>query len=283
MLSEIELKEKLMAAAYNLYHPLPDDDLPALIAAMLHYIGTTDSILRDDLIYSNFNQWILKFNLLSTDQLRELAHKAISDEHIFFQIGEIEGDGVFTRTFSMLLLPLILTSHRNHPFLSPAEVKQIKESLLRYGREEKDLRGFVSGKGWAHAVAHYADALDDLAQAVEVNEPDLRDILAVISALVCRQDEAYSCGEEERLSTAMLAVLHRVLLSNAELEQWIHAYVDKVQSATGYPAKLILLSNVKDFLQSLYFRIKWELPDHSLLPVIERSLFEINPYVPQNS
>jgi len=278
MLKESELKEKLMAAAYNLYHPLPEDDLPSLVAAMLHYIGTTDSILRDDLIYSNFNQWILKFNLLSTAQLRELALKAISDEHIFYQIGEVESDGVFTRSFSMLLLPLILISYRNQPFLSPSEVSQIKDSLLRYGREEKDFRGFVRGKGWAHAVAHYADALDDLAQAVELDAPDLQEILAIVALLVCRQDEAYGCGEEERLSTAVLAVLHRGLLSNAELEQWIHDFTDKVLDSTEHPSKLILRSNVKDFLQSLFFRIKWELPDHTLLPLIDQALLAINPY-----
>lgn len=279
MLNEIELKEKLTAAAYNLYRPLPEDDLPALITAMLHYIGTTDSILRDDLIYSNFNQWILKHKLLDTDQLRDLAHKAISDEHIFYQIGEIQGDGVFRRSFSILLLPLILISHRDHPFLSPSEIGQIKESLLRYGREEKDFRGFVSGKGWAHAAAHFADALDDLSQAVELNAPDLREILSVVSPLVCRQDEVYGCGEEERFSTAVLAVLHRSILSNTELVEWIQGYVNKVQIITEYPASLILRSNVKDFLQSLYFRIKWDLPDHAVLPVIEQALRDINPYV----
>lgn len=278
-MNETELKEKLMAAAHNLYRPLPDDDLPALLEAMLLYIGTTDSMLRDDLIYSNFNQWILKHRLLNTDQLRELAYKAISDEHIFYHIGETECDGVFRRSFSMLLLPLILISHRDQPYLSPSEVAQIKESLLRYGREEKDYRGFVNGKGWAHAVAHYADALDDLAQAVELNAPDLREILSVVSGLVCRQDEAYGCGEEERLSTAVLSVLRRQLLSNAELAEWIQGYVDKLEVVTEHPAKLILRSNLKDFLQSLYFRVKWEFSDHTLPPVIDQALCEINPYV----
>ncbi len=283
MLNEIELKEKLTASATNLYRPLPEDDLQDLITAMLQYIGSTDSILRDDLIYSNFNQWILKHRLLTSNQLRDLAHKAISDEHIFYQIGEIEGDSVFRRSFSMLLLPLILISHRGDPYLSLSEMDQIKKSLLHYGREEKDLRGFVHGKGWAHAVAHYADALDDLAQAVELNATDLREILSVISFLVCRHDQAYGCGEEERLSTPVLAVLRRELLSNTELADWIQVFFNKTQSITEYPDKLILRSNVKDFLQSLYFRIKWDIPEHAILPAIDLTLQEINPYVMKNT
>ncbi len=279
MLNELELKEKLTAAAYNLYRPLPEDDLQDLITAMLQYIGTTDSVLRDDLIYSNFNQWILKHRLLSFNQLRELACKAISDQHIFYRMGEIEGDGVFTRSFSMLLLPLILISHREHPYLSASEIDQIKESLLRYGREEKDFRGFVKDKGWAHAAAHYADALDDLAQAVELKAPDLRYILSVISPLVCRQDQAYGCGEEERFCAPVLAILRRGLLSDSELVEWIQGFIDKTQNISIYPDKLILRSNIKGFLQSLYFRMKWEFTEHAILSVIEQALREINPYV----
>ena len=36
---------------------------------------------------------------------------------------------------------------------------------------ERDLRGFVPGKGWAHAVAHGADALGTLARSPHVGPP----------------------------------------------------------------------------------------------------------------
>ena len=35
------------------------------------------------------------------------------------------------------------------------------DRLATWLLRERDLRGFVPGKGWAHAVAHGADALGD--------------------------------------------------------------------------------------------------------------------------
>ena len=37
------------------------------------------------------------------------------------------------------------------------------DAIATWLLRERDLRGFVPGKGWAHAVAHGADALGALA------------------------------------------------------------------------------------------------------------------------
>jgi len=51
MLNELELKEKLLAFARMDFIPEENADVSLLLPDMLQYIGTTDSVLRDDLIY----------------------------------------------------------------------------------------------------------------------------------------------------------------------------------------------------------------------------------------
>ena len=41
-------------------------------------------------------------------------------------------------------------------------VQHTVNKVIHYMMEEKDTRGFIEGKGWAHAVAHGVDALDAL-------------------------------------------------------------------------------------------------------------------------
>ena len=38
----------------------------------------------------------------------------------------------------------------------------MKDKLISYVNREKDVRGYVREKGWAHCMAHVADAFDEL-------------------------------------------------------------------------------------------------------------------------
>lgn len=278
MLNEIELKEKLQTLALTDFKPADDTDVNELIPDMMQYIGSIDYVLRDELIYPALSKWILEYMLLSPETLRGMALNAISDDYILYKIGEVGTDSVFRRSFSMLLLPLILIHNRSQQFLSKEDIIRIKECLMRYEKEEKDHRGYVDGKGWAHSAAHYPDALDDLARCSEMDGSDLREILYTVSSLLCRQDFVYCWGEDDRCATVILAILGRHLLSDEELDQWIYSMADTAMAVNVHPQKLILRSNVNNFLQSLYFRIQWEFPDHAILYPIERALYRISLY-----
>lgn len=278
MLNEAQLKEKLALLSQNDFQPADEGEVEALVPELLRCIGTTDPVLRDNLIYVAFCAWILKQQRFSAGELRMLVHTALDDHHIFHGIGEIGSDSVFTRTFSMLLIPLLLIRHRSQPFLPADDILQVKESLLRYFREEKDQRGYVEEKGWAHSTAHAADALDDLAQCSELGKTDLAEILEALRPRICREDAVYQYGEEERMATPTLAVLRRGLLTTEELSLWIQALGGAEKTIEQHHNQLIVRSNVKNFLQSLYFRLRWETPDHPLLPVIDQVLYAMNPY-----
>jgi hypothetical protein len=253
-------------------------DLDVLIPAMLVYIGSADSELRDDLIYSTFAAWITDGKTIPTQQCSQILQVVLDDDHLFFKIGDMGTDSVFTRTFSVLLIPPILIRHRNLPFLNEINVKRTKESLLRYVREEKDRRGYVEGPGWAHAIAHSADALDDLAQCVELGENDLREILDALKEMILSNDFTYAFGEDERMVTPVIAVIRRGFLPQADMATWVNELGETALAERSMPARLVKRSNARNFLTSLYFRLKWVNVSPSLLPVIEKVLEKLNPY-----
>ncbi|MDD5369725.1 MAG: hypothetical protein PHQ40_11605 [Anaerolineaceae bacterium] len=96
-MSTNHLKEQLQAIAQNNY--LLPENIQAFPLAldMLDQIGSPDSELRDDLIYSSSATWILRLHLFNGDQLRQLLSIALDDQHLFYAIGETNTDSVFTR------------------------------------------------------------------------------------------------------------------------------------------------------------------------------------------
>ena len=281
MLNETELKEKLQALAQNEFQPSGQDNLSELIPAMLNHIGSTDSALRDELIYSAFGAWILRYNALSPDELRSLLPIVLDGQHMLYKLGEQDTDSVFTRSFSILVLPLLLITHRSRPLFPASEIDQIKKQLLYYLENERDRRGFVRQKGWAHAIAHTADALDDLARCTEMNKSDLVEILEGIRKAICVESACYVDLEEERMVTAVIAILGRNLVPAAEVIQWMEGFSDLTLTIKSGPERHHIRANVKNFLQSLYFRLQWEGTPNNLDTPINRTLRKINPFAAQ--
>lgn len=256
-LSEQALKDQLITLADNEFK-LPEKVDPfSRVLEMMPHIGSVDNELRDDLIYTCLATWMLgEDEWFTEDQYKTLLAIALDEDHLFYRVGEKETDSIFTRTFSMLLLPLILIAHRRRPFLSRDELLHVKERVFTYLAQEQDLRGYVEedGKGWAHALAHAADALDDLARCKELNAADLRDILDVIRERVAMPHMVYNFEEDERLAIPVIACLERKLLKEAEVKEWLNGFIPLAQETEPFPACYRQAINVKFFLRSLYFR-----------------------------
>jgi hypothetical protein len=218
---------------------------------------------------------------LNPEQLRNLLPIVLDEQHMFYKIGEQDTDSVFTRSFSVLLLPLLLIAHRSRQLFSEPDIHRIKRQLLHYLEQENDRRGYVPEKGWAHAIAHAADALDDLAQCTEIQKPELAEILETIRNVVCIETASYAHLEEERLITAVIAILRRGLLSDAEINPWIEGFSDLALKINSSPERHIIRTNVKNFLQSLYFRLRWEGMTKSFEAAIDHTLKRVNPFARQ--
>lgn len=252
MLTETELKERLQQLAANKFKPSTGDDLASLTLEMMRHIGSTDPVLRDDLIYSGLATWMVE-GLLEPEQMMQLMDLAVDENHLFFKIGEQDTDSVFMRSFSALLLPVFLYVHRKRPYLAPESIQSLKQTIFHYLEEENDKRGFIRGKGWAHAVAHAADALGHLASCEAMGAVELQQILAVIREQMSIAEFVFAHAEDERMA-AVVAVLKREVLAQTEIAEWLKTFPPLVEPFAAMPEDYYRYLNVKQFLRSLYFR-----------------------------
>ncbi|MNW25773.1 hypothetical protein D3C74_25250 [compost metagenome] len=267
----MNLKEKLIIIKENGYQAPPDTF--QLIQEMMDNVGSVDAQLRDELIYTTLSNWI-PGDFLTTYELEQLLPVVLDNDHLLCGLGETNTDSVFTRSFSMLVIPLLLMRHRESPFLSSEHIHQIKENVFFNIQQERDYRGYDEEKGWAHAIAHGADALDDLAQCSELDKNDLLAILDLVYEKMIITDRVYSDGEDERMVKPIISVLNRKMFSQTAVEQWIQSFGDVKKPSEFLPA-FRQKNNIKNFLKSLYFRIKFYKVDADLCPTIELSLYRI--------
>ena len=251
------------------------DALPTLaeaetyLSSMLTHIGTSDPELRDELIYRTFAHWISE-GVFDTTTLQRILSIALDIKHLFLQVGARASDSVFTRTFSVLLVPLVLHYHQNYPFLRAEDLRHVKTALRRYLEQENDLRGYVSGKGWAHAVAHAADALDALAGCEALGREDLLELLGIVHTKVSEVRTVYTHGEDERLVNPVITILKRDSLSSEDLLTWLKAFETLAQEvgSLDLPEGYRGFINLKHYLRTLYFsvlQVEDDLPQRDLV------------------
>jgi hypothetical protein len=139
----------------------PPGDVWPTLREVLPFLGSPDPELRDELAFAIVADWVHERDLLEAHELRELLAFALSGDGLRHGIGESDTDTVFARSFAALVVALVLAVDNRSSFLTREELGGVLDALLDYAASERDLRGFVPGKGWAHAAAHVADAFDE--------------------------------------------------------------------------------------------------------------------------
>ncbi|HVI35525.1 MAG TPA: DUF2785 domain-containing protein, partial [Gaiellales bacterium] len=122
---------------------------------------------------------------------------------------------------------------------------------------ERDLRGFVPGKGWAHAAAHGADALGALAQCPSFGRLELTVLLDVVAdRLLVPTTARLVHGEDDRLAAASMAVLRRDLVPLEVLEPWVARLAASARPvADGLDDRYLVAGNVSAFLRALHLHL----------------------------
>lgn len=157
-------------------------------------------------------------------------------------------------TFSVLVVVLILQRHIEQPFLDLSEFTHLKERLIGYYIEERDLRGYMTEGGWAHAAAHGADALEELVRCVESDEAVQLEVLAAIQGMLYNGRYVFSDDEDDRIASIVVTIIEHDLLSPSLIIHWfgqLEQCCDWPQSRSMY----MICTNTKNFLRSLYFRL----------------------------
>ncbi|WP_231687674.1 DUF2785 domain-containing protein [Bacillus sp. CHD6a] len=271
MFEEVTLKHELLTIEDKKI--LEDETFrDSLIDSMLKHIGSTDPILRDNLIYSNFAKFI-NSGFIPQSKVHNMLEICLDEKHLFYKIGEERTDSVFTRSFASLVVALILANDDGRN-IDAIRLLEIKTAIIEYLDKEKDTRGFVKDKGWAHSIAHGADMLTALVRHPHFHITLLSDVLKAINTCLLKE-AVYQDEEEERLIFAVEALLEQNL-DIKTLMSWIKdlsfilkkEYIKHGQTMPFYQSKM----NVTNFFKSLYFRLKLMNPDRELLECLENEI-----------
>ncbi len=168
---------------------------------------------------------------------------------------------MFLRSYSTLVLMEVVAYDNAHPFLGQGEAAGLLDQVLEYLRKERDLRSWVEGPGWAHAVAHTADLLMMLARNLQLGSVELERLLdGIADRLLEPSGVVFVQHEDERLAYAALNVLRRGLVGRAARDRWLERFVrpsghDSWRAVYESPIASAIRANVTSFLRSLYFQL----------------------------
>lgn len=231
---------------------------PALLNELLLHIGSTDPKLRDGLIYPQLATYISS-DALTRAETEQIFDFILSGHGLMYRMGTSDATAVLTRSFSALALAELLVMDKTRQVLTQDQLGQLSNYLQTYLEQERDVRGFIDGLGWAHSIAHIADVY-----AVWFTHPASRpqEEIGAIDAMIrqlTRSDYLYIDEEADRMVTAWLQACRYGLSEDLllqRIEQTIQEWLES--DVTWGDAEWTTYRNVKQMLQTLYFRLKWE-------------------------
>lgn len=211
--------KQVLSAGLAVPSDRPLDDLTAELTRML---GSTDPAERDGTAYPTLATWVGRG--VYDDLLAGLGDGMAAGLGVGVGAGpdSAASDDVFRRSFSALVLAECLQRDNDRGLLPPGKVLEWGDRLATWFLRERDLRGYVPGKGWAHAIAHGADAIGALAGSPHLGTPELTVLLDVLAdRLLASPGTLLLAGEPDRIATATMAVLRRDLVPLTVLEPWV--------------------------------------------------------------
>lgn len=269
----MRLKTELKELDFEHRKQINFKNLDELIRNMTTHIGSTDPELRDNLIYSSFGKLIMG-DYLNSDQLEYILETCLDGNHLFLRIGKKEDDSVFTRSFSSLVIALILEKDRQTEFMPKGVVKNAIESSMTYLQKEKDARGYVEGKGWAHSIAHGADLLAASARHPLFDLALTDQCLHAVGACL-RSGKVYTDDEDERLIFVIEALLEKGI-DEAVIEEWLsHECGNLTENLreSGFTNLFFRYkTTLSQFMKSLYFRLLFKEAGYDIRKKIEAML-----------
>jgi len=235
------------------------------------YLGSTDPELRDDIAYIVYANW-LKREMFTKAEIRAHVDELLAN--LDKGIGETESDSIFLRAFSVLLLAEIVHNDNKKPLLEQDQIQSILAKGLWYLEAEKDPRGYLPVKGWAHALAHTADLMLVLARNQQVGQNELSKILDGIADKIKQPNNyVYIHREDERLASAIIQIFQRNLVTYDEVEKWTNGFLqtDKfTYNGIFQEENSRVYQNTRNLLRSIYLQIPGakEFPNKEKLQVL---------------
>ncbi len=262
--------------AFPAGHSVPD-----LKEELFANLASTDPELRDTIGLEAFYNW-LKQGLYSEEDVHNLIPRLIAN--LQKGLGETEDDSVFLRSFSALWLAVIVEHHIEKPTLKKEDMDLILEAALAYFAAERDLRGLVPIKGWAHAIAHTSDLFCALARSPQT---DVNDHIKILDCITRKLKDAtnwiYLYGEDGRLARTAIAIFIRETLSTDQIKDWLASLSADWNGAWWDEGRTRSFFNSRNFLRAIHWRIPLlkvdKVPNkETILKMLEDTLEKAEPW-----
>lgn len=191
-------------------HPIDEQ-----IAELEHMLISPDARIRDELAFEILSEWV-QIGRCDHD-LAGLGDRMAAE--LLRGIGELGTNTVFGRSFAALVLGLVVERDNATRLLHGDDIRRWLGGFTMWWELEADLRGVVDPtRGWAHALAHGADAIASLARSRHIGTNQARVLLgSIVVRLRTTDGWALLASEDDRLAYATMALLHRGDLAAADL------------------------------------------------------------------
>lgn len=199
----------------------PGQPAAELAGEAAQLLGSTDPEIRDGIAYEALAAWVYRAQLLTSPQLEQLrahlAHNAVQG------LGGAGDDSLFLRSFSILALSVLAAEDLQQPFLSQEHFAALIDLGIQSLTQERDLRGYVTGRGWGHATAHAADLLKFLARNPKLQPAQQQRIVDAVATRLKSAGVVFVWGEDARLAAALASVARRADAEPADFSRWFDA------------------------------------------------------------
>jgi Protein of unknown function (DUF2785) len=233
---------------------VPEDrGLPELTAELTRMLGSPDPAVRDGTAYPALATWIERG--VYDDLLTGLGDGMATG--LVVGLGENGTDSVFRRSFSALILTECLAREHLASLVPAHKVLEWGDRLAAWYLRERDLRGYVVGKGWAHAIAHGADAIGTLAHSPHLGRAELTVLLDVLAdRLLLPADTLLVAGEPDRMALATMRILRRNVVGLEIVEPWV-VRIGRAAASRGYSDRdpYLTTGNAEAYLRALYLQL----------------------------
>lgn len=266
----------MSAAAYwrevhDADYPVPGDrPLADLTAELTRLLGDPEPQLRTEAALPVLVTWIDRG--VYDDLLAGLGDGIAAG--LRTGLGESGTDSVFRRSFSALVLAECISRDNPRGLVPGGKLLDWGDRLATWLLAERDLRGFVPGKGWAQALVHGAHALGLLAWSPQVGAAELVVLLDVLAERATRSTETVlGTLEHDHLAAAAVGVLRRNELPVESLEPWVARLttIARLRSSET-PADAVRGANAEGLLRALYLQLALGRRSASRLPEVGSDL-----------
>jgi hypothetical protein len=231
-------------------------DLKDLTAELVAWLGDPSPRRRDALAYPGLATWVSEGVY---DDLLVGLGDGISTG-LLLGLGSDGDDSVLRRSFSALVLSEILARDNIELLVSATDVMRWGDRATSWYVRERDLRGYVQGRGWVHAVAHGADLIGQLARSRHLSSLEQTALLDVVAdRLLAPTSHVWRHGEDDRLAYAVMAIVHRGDVGVNVLEPWVRRVGQGIRqpatrgAAPEWPTPVAV--NATNFLRALHLQL----------------------------